>query len=224
VAGTELAVFDMAGTTVDEGNIVYRTLHRAIVESGQDCAFEDILEHGVGKEKLQSIRDVLAARGTNPGIEEAVRIHRRFLKLLEKAYAERDIGPLPGAPEVFRNLKERSIFVVLNTGYTQAVAESLLERLGWSEGREIDLLVTASQVRGSRPMPDMILLAMKSLGVGSPESVVKVGDTVFDIEEGKNAGCGLSIGITTGAHTRERLASARPDHIVDHLAEIPSLI
>jgi hypothetical protein len=49
-------------------------------------------------------------------------------------------------------------------------------------------------------------------------------DTVFDIEEGKNAGCGLSIGITTGTHTRERLASARPDHIVDHLAEIPSLI
>jgi phosphoglycolate phosphatase-like HAD superfamily hydrolase len=53
---------------------------------------------------------------------------------------------------------------------------------------------------------------------------VKVGDSIIDIEEGKNAGCALSIGITTGAHSYEQLASANPNHIINHLSELLPVI
>jgi phosphoglycolate phosphatase-like HAD superfamily hydrolase len=54
--------------------------------------------------------------------------------------------------------------------------------------------------------------------------VIKVGDSIIDIEEGKNAGCKLSIGITTGAHTYVQLASANPNGIIHHLSQLLPLI
>jgi len=32
---TKIIVFDMAGTSVDEGNVVYKTLHKAIEKTAQ---------------------------------------------------------------------------------------------------------------------------------------------------------------------------------------------
>jgi phosphonatase-like hydrolase len=222
--GIELVVFDMAGTTVDEGNVVYQTLHRAIVAAGFACSLDQVLAHGVGKEKRQSIRDVLAADGRAVSPRQLEEIHQTFLGLLAEAYANLDIRPQPNATAVFAALKKRGIAVALNTGYSQTIAESLLRRLGWSVGREIDALVTSSQVRNCRPLPDMIRLAQVRLGVSAARAVVKVGDTTFDIEEGRNAGCGLCVAVTTGAHSRGQLALAKPDAIIDDLEELLDLI
>ncbi len=114
--------------------------------------------------------------------------------------------------------------VVLNTGYNQSTADSILQKLGWEIGLQIDELVTASNVTNNRPDPDMILLAMKEFRITDAKEVVKVGDSIIDIEEGKNAGCGLSIGITTGAHTYEQLASANPNAIINNLMELLPLL
>ncbi len=222
--GIELVVFDMAGTTVDEGNVVYQTLHGAIVAAGFACPLDRVLAHGVGKEKRQSIRDVLAADGRAVSPRQLEEIHRKFLGMLTEAYASLDIKPQPNATAVFEALKERGIAVALNTGYDQTTAASLLGRLGWSVGREIDALVTASQVRNCRPLPDMIRLAQARLEISDPRAVAKVGDTTFDIDEGRNAGCGLCIAVTTGAHTRAQLARAKPDAIIDGLEELLELV
>ena len=66
----------------------------------------------------------------------------------------------------------------------------------------------------------MIMEAMRLYGITEPAEVCKVGDSIIDIEEGKNAGCGITVGITTGAHTREKLESAHPDHIIDDIREL----
>jgi phosphoglycolate phosphatase-like HAD superfamily hydrolase len=70
----------------------------------------------------------------------------------------------------------------------------------------------------------MIQLAMEVFDLSNATEVVKVGDSIIDIEEGKNAGCKLSVGITTGAHTREQLKTANPDYIIDDLLELLPLL
>ena len=65
---------------------------------------------------------------------------------------------------------------------------------------------------------------MKQFLITDASTVVKVGDSIIDIEEGKNAGCGLNVGITTGPYTHEQLASARPDFIINNLMELLPLI
>ena len=121
-------------------------------------------------------------------------------------------------------LHQKNILVVLNTGYNRQTAEFLVKKLGWQEGKEIDALVTASDTERNRPYPDMIELAMKRLSVNDAATVVKVGDSIIDIEEGKNAGCRFSIGVTTGAHTRLQLESAKPDYIIDSLSDLLDIV
>jgi phosphoglycolate phosphatase-like HAD superfamily hydrolase len=45
-----------------------------------------------------------------------------------------------------------------------------------------------------------------------------------DIEEGRNAGCGIVVGVTTGAYTRDQLEAYHPDHIIDGLQELELII
>jgi len=65
---------------------------------------------------------------------------------------------------------------------------------------------------------------MEQHQITDKSSVAKVGDSIIDIEEGQNAGCGLTIGITTGAHTYEQLFTANPNAIINELTDLMQLL
>lgn len=219
-----MVVFDMAGTTVDEDNVVYKTVQKAINEAGFDLTLPQVLAQGAGKEKLQAIKDILSTYTTSTQPDLAQNIYKNFIGQLGEAYRTLNILPQKNAAELFTALKARNILVVLDTGYDRQTAQTIIDKLGWKEGVDFDALVTASEVEKNRPNPDMILFAMKRFDITEGNKVVKVGDSAIDIEEGQNAGCGLSIGITTGAHTREQLESANPDYIINDLMELIPII
>jgi phosphonatase-like hydrolase len=220
----KMVVFDMAGTTVDENNVVYKTLQKVINSAGYNFSLAQVLTEGAGKEKLQAIKDIIALGNTATDDAIANKIYSFFVDELATAYDSFEIKPQPGAEQTFQLLRDRNILVVLNTGYNEKTAVSILEKLRWETGNQIDGLITAADVKNNRPNPDMILLAMQKFGIENASEVVKVGDSIIDIEEGKNAGCGLSIGITTGAHTYQQLASANPNNIINNLSELLQLI
>ena len=220
----KMVVFDMAGTTVDEGNVVYRTLHQAIEKKAPHIRFEDVLKSGAGKEKLQAIRDTLRDRVTVLTESEVDSIFQDFLESLDLAYKELVVMPTRNTEMLLKELRELNISVVLNTGYNRATATSLIQKLNWELGVHYDELVTASDVKNNRPKPDMIFYAMDQLAIQDASSVVKVGDSTVDIEEGKNAGCLLTIGVTTGAHTKAELLTANPDYIFDDIYELKKVI
>ena len=219
-----MVVFDMAGTTVHENNVVYKTLQKVINEAGYNFSLEQVLAAGAGKEKLTAIKDIIALEEVNTDDTIVDKIYQSFIDELVTAYNSFELKPQPGAQETFDALRAKNILVVLNTGYDENTAVNILEKLRWETGKQIDGLITASDVQNNRPNPDMILLAMQRFGIENASEVIKVGDSIIDIEEGKNAGCSLSIGISTGAHTYEQLVSANPDHIIHHLQELLPLI
>jgi phosphonatase-like hydrolase len=220
----KMIVFDMAGTTVDEDNIVYKTLRKALLEEGFNFSLKTVLEIGAGKEKKTAIKDIL--QWQYPNVDDYVieDVYTIFKNELVIAYNKNHIKPQLGAVELFLKLKQKGILVVLNTGYNVSTAQSILNKLDWQIGRQIDALITASDVKNNRPQPDMILLAMKKFNLTDAKAIVKIGDSIIDIEEGKNAGCALSIGVTTGAHTYEQLLTAQPDYIIDNLVKLLPLI
>lgn len=221
----KLVVFDMAGTTVNENNLVYHCLHQTILQHGFVCTFEDVLQHGAGKEKRNAIVDILSAIQVLKIDTETINlIFQDFLKNLEISYNTATIYPASNSEIVFEKLKASDIKVVLNTGYDRATAIKLLDKLNWLQGMQYDMLVTASDVQHSRPQPDMIFNAMTHFNITDAKSVVKIGDSAIDIEEGKNAQCGITIGITTGAQTKEQMSVASPDYIVDDLLELLTII
>ncbi|WP_166923022.1 phosphonatase-like hydrolase [Flavobacterium poyangense] len=221
----ELVVFDMAGTTVDEGNVVYKTVQKVINEEGIMVSLEDVLKHGAGKEKHQAITDVLTActSVTNIG-NVADKAFANFKIALEKAYNELEVKTFEGTENLFKDLQANQIKVVLNTGYDTVTAHKLLDKLGWKVGVTIDALVTANDVKNGRPDGDMILKAMELMAVKDPQNVLKVGDSAIDIEEGKSANCGMTAGVLTGAQTREQIQKANPTYILENLNELRAIL
>lgn len=221
-----LVVFDMAGTVVNEDNVVYKTLRDAVNTLGHDFSLETVLLIGGGKEKFQAVKDILAPVYTDTQkLEADAKVaFQYFLDHLKVAYDNLNVTAYPGTEELFAYLREAGVKVVLNTGYNRQTASDLVTKLNWQEGRDFDLLVTASDVSNSRPAPDMIVLAMEKLGIQDAARVAKIGDSIIDIEEGKAANCGLTLGITTGAQTREQLETAGPDFIIDSLLEMKDKI
>lgn len=218
----ELAVFDMAGTTVDENNVVYKTLRKAISKKGYVISLDFVLEHGAGKEKHQAIIDIL--KELKGDVSSSEIIFKEFKILLKEAYRQLEVSSYKGVEELLFDLRENKIKVALNTGYDKLTAVSLLSKMGWKQGNQFDVLVTADDVKNGRPAPDMILKAMELTGVKDSILVLKVGDSIIDIEEGKNAKCGITIGVTTGAHNAKQLKSVNPTYVLDSLTQLKDYI
>ena len=219
-----MVVLDMAGTTVNEDNLVYKTLHNTLLNEGIHCSLQDVLTYGAGKEKRKAVVDIIAFLNFPATIQEIDKIFKLFMNKLSEVYNQAPIFPQKNAEELFNLLHQKGVIIVLNTGYDSRTANLLLDKLDWKVGVKIDQLVTASDVMNGRPNPDMIHLAMKHFNITDPALVAKIGDSIIDIEEGKNANCGLVLGITTGAHTAYQLNSANPDAVIDDLIKCITFI
>lgn len=215
-------VFDMAGTTIDEDNVVYKTLQKAITKSGINVSLDFVLEVGAGKEKFKAIQDILTKLGYKTA--DASAIFEDFKVMLDDEYAALNVKPIEGVESLLIQLKASNITVVLNTGYNSKIANLLLDKLNWKKGIHYDALLTANDVINGRPHPDMIYKAMELMNIKDASTVLKAGDSAIDIEEGKNANCGITIGVLSGAQSRAQIEKVNPTYIIDSLASISEVI
>lgn len=86
-----------------------------------------------------------------------------------------------------------------------------------------DAVIDASEVVNHKPHPEGVLRVLELLST-DPGEAAMVGDTVVDIETGKNAGCALSIGVTHGFGTRGQLTRAGADFAGDSLDEVEQFL
>lgn len=138
------------------------------------------------------------------------------------AAVTRHADPIPGAVEFLAAMRERGIPVGSTTGYTGPMVTALA-REARSQGYAPDAIVCSSEVPAGRPRPWMCFLNAIRLDAYPLWRMVKIGDTVADIEEGLNAGM-WTIGVTrtsNGLGLTESQADALPPEDLDRrLAEI----
>lgn len=218
----KLMIFDMAGTTINEDNIVYKTIRNTIQNFGVAVDLDLVLEIAAGKEKLNAIQDILKSKGTtNINAEE---VFKQFEINLDKAYENLAVTPIKDVEKTILTYRNKGVIIVLNTGYTTRIARLLLNKIGWKEKIHFDGLITADDVKNGRPAPDMIYKAMECFGISDPKKVLKAGDSMVDILEGKNANCGITVGVLSGAQNRAQLAEAKPTFIINSLAELDTFL
>merc|ERR1712187_850698 len=100
-------------------------------------------------------------------------------------------------------------------GYPQNIQKGLVKRLGFD--KVVDGYISAYDVPDGRPCPYMIHTLMQRLGIEDVRRVAKAGDSVRDVEEGRNAGCGLVIGVLSGADSAEELLKAGADIVAGNI-------
>jgi len=222
--GYRLVVFDMAGTTVADDNAVGIAFQQAFRNNGYEISLEDV-NPLMGYHKPLAIQMVLEKMGEEFDEDIVTAIHDDFVDEMMNYYEyDSRVRALPAAEELFLELKEKGIIVTLNTGFPREIAETIVKRFQWMEKGLVDDFIASDEVEQGRPYPFMIQELMDRAGVDDPSSVVKIGDTEVDVNEGRNSKCGLVIAVTTGAFTREQLEPYKPDHIVDNLSELLKFI
>jgi phosphonatase-like hydrolase len=223
----QLVVFDIAGTTVKDNGEIATAFHDAMKERGYDIPHEKIYPL-MGYKKPEAIKMMLEEYESDVACitaEYINNIHDRFIELMVQYYTGTDqLEPLPHAEEIFACLKDRDIKIGLDTGFSTHITNVIIDRLGWLKDGKIDYVVCSNEVPAGRPYPHMIQKMMRAAGIGDAKQVIKIGDTEVDVNEGRNAGCLYSIGVTTGAFTREALEPYHPDFIMDDLIELIEII
>jgi phosphonatase-like hydrolase len=218
----ELVVFDMAGTTLHDGDAVSDCFRAALAKLGvsaEQAAVNDVM----GLPKPEAIRTLLSASGKPFGPADIEVVHADFVARMKRYYAESpEVREIAGAGAVFAELRRAGVKVALNTGFSRDIVDVILARLGWTDA--IDASIASDESPRGRPHRDMIHLLMTKLRITDPRCVAKVGDTPVDLQEGANAGCGRIIGVTTGAFTRQQLEPHPHTHIVDSLPAVAQIV
>ncbi|MBX2892462.1 MAG: HAD hydrolase-like protein [Saprospiraceae bacterium] len=230
-----LVMFDMAGTTVRDNNEVLLCFAEACRALGIEAA-DKRLNALMGVSKLEVFhllwREQLGdATDAATIAKKAAHSFEVFRDILENYYRTHPVEPTEGALEVFDWLRERDIKIALNTGFYRAVTNIILNKLGWLAGLNADYVggvgsiinfsVASDEVPQGRPAPFMIQKAMSAFGIDDPKQVIKVGDTPVDLEEGRQAGCLLSLAVTNGTHTRAELEQLDNDGLLNSLSDLP---
>ncbi|GAA1189989.1 phosphonatase-like hydrolase [Streptomyces hebeiensis] len=208
----DLAVLDMAGTTIADNGTVERSVDEALFLAGLDAITPETLRPLRGMAKTDMFNRLA------PDPRKAAEAHRHFIDLMLKAVLNGELTAKSGAETVLAGLRERGIKVCLMTGFDVAVQDALLETLGWRG--LVDLTVAQSGTLRGRPYPDLILTAVVELGIDAVQRVLVAGDTVNDLLAGTRAGAGRVIGVLGGAHDRARLQAAPHTAIADDLEEV----
>lgn len=227
----QAVILDWAGTAVDHGCIGPVAVFKQAFESfGIEPATRETREP-MGREKREHVAAMLAmpriARlwaakyGAQPGQDAINDVFAAVQDLMPGVLADYGV-PVPGCVEAMAALRQRGIKIGSCTGYSRSMMEKLLPAAEQA-GYRPDCLVTADEVPAGRPLPWMCWRNCEKLGVFPPEAVVKVGDTVADIEEGLNAGH-FSVAVTRSSNsiglTAEEAAAMDPDELADMEASL----
>ena len=215
-------IFDWAGTTVDYGCFAPV---KAFIDAFESFGITPTLEEvrkPMGMLKIDHVRTMLSMdrisrlweeKYGRPWNEEDVHqvyelSERLILKIVEQ-YSD----PKPYVVETVDALRAMGLKIGSTTGYNDAMMALVVPEAA-KAGYAPDCWFSPDATgQKGRPWPYMIFRNMEALGLQNVARVMKVGDTVADIKEGKNAGV-VTVGIIEGSSvmglTREEYEALSP--------------
>lgn len=251
----DAVIFDWAGTTVDYGCFApVQAFMEAFREYGIEPTMDEtrkpmgMLKHDHIATMMHMDRIARAwedAHGSAPSDADVDAVYARFEpKLL--GILDRFADPNPGVVDAVAALRDAGLKIGSTTGYTDAMMAIVAPKAA-ELGYAPDYWISADGTEGyGRPYPYMIFHNMQALRLSDVRRIAKVGDTISDIREGRNAGA-FTVGVTEGSSqmglsraefdalspaerdhersmAREAFLAAGADAVIDTMAELPALL
>jgi phosphonoacetaldehyde hydrolase len=196
-------MLDWAGTTVDHGSIAPVIVLQELFARHHVTLSSEEARRDMGLLKRDHIRAILAlpsvcekwraAAGRDPAPEDVDSLFADF-NLLQPGILSSHSQLIDGVVETTAAWRAQGLRIGSSTGYTREMLTPIAE-LAAARGYEPDASVCPDEVGAGRPAPWMLYRNMRILDIYPPSACVKIGDTVSDIEEGRNAGM-WTIGLT----------------------------
>ena len=251
----DAVIFDWAGTTVDFGSTSpVSAFMEAFRRAGVEVTDEET-RAPMGMLKRDHIRTMLAMPRIKkqweqvfnkvPDANDVEKLYKDFEPaLMAVLHLHCDIKP--GVIAAVQYLRERQIKIGSTTGFTQTMMDVVIPE-AYKAGYYADSVVTADDVWGfGRPWPYMVFENMRRLQLQDVRKIIKVGDTVSDMREGKNAGL-ITVGVIEGSSliglnktdwdnlslsdqmklsekAKAEFLAAGADYTIANMSELPALI
>ncbi len=189
-------VFDWAGTTLDYGCFAPVDVFIKVFEAQGVHITSAQARAPMGLEKRDHIRTIAhnesiseqwhSAHRRNWQEEDIARMYEHSLAIqVDNVMQYPDL--IQGTLETVAICRERGLKIGSSTGYSRTIMEALLP-LAHTQGYAPDSVVCPSDVPAGRPAPYMMYQNALNLAVHPFSSVVKVGDTLPDVQEGLSVG------------------------------------
>lgn len=215
----KLAIFDMAGTTIDDNGMVQQAAINVMKsELNIEITIHDA-NNVMGIPKNIAFETLCSLYGVEIHSELIQKLVNLFNQELITLYAiPNNIKFMPYVGELFIAMKKQGTKIYLNTGFEKKVADVIVNTLGLMS--LIDGYICSDEVSRGRPNPDMIQAIMKKEKIEYGHFVMKIGDTTSDLYEGFSAGCAWNIAVLTGAQTYDQLRTAPFTQILANLQPV----
>ncbi len=201
-AAVKLAVFDCDGTLVDSQANIIRAMADSFARMGLAEPDPHAVRRVVGLSLVEAMQVLVpdATPDLHAGLAEDYK--QAFHRL--RADNRLDAEPMyAGVSDLLETLAGEGWLLAVATGKSDRGLKLLLEHHGLYD--RFVSLQTADR-HPSKPHPSMLLQCLADAGVAAERAVI-VGDTVFDVEMGVNAGV-RAIGVDWGYHEADELVAA----------------
>lgn len=221
----KLVIFDLDQTLVDFLEIHDEATHQLLQRYfGINVRLTDI--DFAGRSLLDNFVELAAFRGIDK--DRVIKQSKELLQSYESIFAslmpdETEKNILPGARKLLDELSCTANFLVLYTGDSPGIAQKILQTTGLGKYFHFAVFGTDSRTR-TEMAGEAIRKAENITGnMFTGKNIVIVGDSIRDIDVGKDYGA-LTIAVTTGFHSKEKLAQHNPDYIFPNLKDRKKII
>ncbi|MBN1379209.1 MAG: phosphoglycolate phosphatase [Gammaproteobacteria bacterium] len=216
----KLIAFDLDGTLVDSAPDIAQAVNGMLAELGLPPRSVEQVRHYLGNGV-----DWLAKRALTGQLwhEPEPKLFQEALSKLLIHYAQNNgqrTVIYPGVIEALEYARGRGIALACITNKKGEFTQPLLEFLDLRH--YFDLVISGDDFVERKPDPAPLLYAMQQLGA-LPEETLMVGDSVTDVKTGRAAGAAVAA-VTYGYNHGDNIADAKPDWVIDSLAEIRTIL
>lgn len=211
-------LFDFMGTTASEKDpdMIHQCFLKVFRDQGVEVT-DEIIKENRGKDKKEIVSLILnqynQSQRLAPGILDS--FNALLINNLDNFITNKD------TKEIIQFLKEKNIITGLGTGFSRDVFELIFNHLDWKDF-SFDYIGIAEETGRGRPHPDMIMDMLKKFRL-QPEQLLKVGDTVADVLEGKNARV-KTVAILSGTQEEKEILKMKPDFVIRQLTELKDIL
>lgn len=207
-------LFDFDGTLADTEAGIVATFKATLERMGENVLSTEAIKSTIGLPLDRQFE--MLARFSPEKVKQATDTYRDIFQTVGIA----GITLFDGVKEALTRLRQRGYVLGVVSSRHMLSLLQICDLQGITE--YFSTIYGVDRVSRPKPAPDTVLLALKELGISPGESLV-VGDTVFDLRMGRNAGC-RTCGVTYGNQSREQLLNESPDYLVDSILELCDIV
>jgi len=215
-AKIKLIIFDFDGTLGDTRRNIVMTMQMTIAEHQLSYRNEDECASVIGL-PLAGCFKMLFSDIQEELINQCCETYRRiFNENLQKIQPQ----AFPGVVDTLAKLHQKGYVLTIASSRSRNSLTELTQQMDIAN--YISLLLGANDVKEAKPQPEPVLKTLEAMHIDASEALV-VGDMDVDILMGARAGA-RTCGVTYGNGSRENLAAAGADYIIDDFAELLTLL